>query len=142
MSDIRKQIRSKTVGAKSEFKSKKEEVNGVEIEVRQPSVAARGKIMQRSRDNEKTQQIARGKSSKDKNAKDVDTQDILSSLDYGKMQVWAVIMCSYVPDTDERVFDESDFDSLYNRPSGGFIDRLSTIAMNLMNVEPEEDAKN
>lgn len=137
MTDLRKQIRNKTVGAKQEFKSQIEEVNGIKVEVRQPSVAERGKIMKKSRDNVKVEKTAKAK-----DAKNVGAQDLLSTLDYGKMQAWATIYCSYVPDTNEQVYEEQDFESLLNAPAGSYVDKLSTAAMNLMNVEAEEDAKN
>lgn len=137
MANIKEQIRSKTIGAKANFRKEIVEVNDIKVEVRQPSVSERGKIMKRSRDSEKVETAAKGKK-----AKDVGAEDVLSSLDYGKMQAWATIYCSYVPETDEKVYEEQDFEALLNRPAGGFVDKLSTAAMNLMNVQAEEDAKN
>jgi len=137
MEDLRKQIRSKTIGAKATFKTEIIEYDDVKIEVRQPSVATRAQMMKRSRDTSKVRSRASGK-----DAREVDAEDVLSTLDYGKMQAWACIYCAYVPGTDETVYEEQDFSGLLNQPSGGFVDKISEAAMNLMNVTPKEDAKN
>lgn len=133
MSDLRDKIRSKTVGAKTKFANETLEIDGVEVEVRQPSVKTRSVLMKMSRDPKKA---------KGMDTDNISADDVLSSLNYGKMQVLSVIYCTYVPGTDELVFDESDYDALINQPAGGFVDDISTVAMNLMNAKPEEDAKN
>lgn len=137
MEEIRKKIRGATIGRKAEFKRKSVKVNGVEVDVEQPSVASRAQIMKRSRDSNKVAKTAKGK-----DREEIGAQDVLSSLDYGKMQAWATIYCAKVPDSDDMVYSEEDFDALLNRPAGGFVDKLSQAAMELMNVDAEEDAKN
>lgn len=132
MSDIRSKIRSNTIGKASKFASEVIEINGEEIEVRQPSVKTRSILMKKSRET----------TSNKVEVGDVSAEDVLQSIDYGKMQVLSVIYCTFVPGTDERVFSEEDYDALINQPAGGFVDDISTVAMDLMNAKPEEEAKN
>lgn len=146
MSELRDQIRAKTVGQSVHFATKMVEHEGMEIEVRQPTVAARSAIMKKSRDSDavarQAQTAARKAQTDGDQVDEVDAQDVLSTIDYGKMQVWAAIQCAYVPGTDERLYSEEDFKALINQPTGSFVDKISTAAMNLMNVQPENDAKN
>jgi len=132
MSDLRNTIRSNTIGKKSKFASKLVDVGEDKVEVRQPSVKTRSILMKKSR-GVKSSKIEVG---------EVSAEDVLQSIDYGKMQVLAVIYCTFVPDTEERIFTESDYEALINQPAGGFVDDISTVAMDLMNTKPEEDAKN
>lgn len=132
MSDLKDKIRSITIGKTSHFAKEIMEIDGVEIEVRQPSVKTRSILMKKSRDT----------SGSNIEGSDVSAEDILQSIDYGKMQVLSVIYCTFVPGTNENIFDESDYKALINQPAGGFVDDISTVAMDLMNAKPEEDAKN
>jgi len=131
MSDLRNKIRSNTLGKTSKFASKLMMIGDVEVEIRQPSVGTRSILMKKSRDTKSSEINA-----------DVSAADVLDSIDYGKMQVLSVIYCTFVPNTDERVFDEQDYKALINQPAGGFVDDISAIAMELMNAEPEAEAKN
>jgi hypothetical protein len=92
------------------------EYSGVEVEVRVPTVGARGAIFKAS-----------GISGGD-----------MSRADFGKMQVSAVIACTYYKGTSQRVFQDTDYDELMNQPSGGVFDLLANAAINLLNVK--EDA--
>jgi len=123
MSELRKQLRSLTAGAKVEFKKESIEWEGQSFEIRQPSVAIKSKIMQKSRIS-------------------LDEEDKAASMDFGAMQIWSVIYCTYVPGTEELVFEEVDEATLSSKPSGSFVDKFAAIAMKLMNVEPDEAAKN
>jgi|SRR6056297_941726 len=131
MSDLRNKIRSNTLGKTSKFASKLMMIGDVEVEIRQPSVGTRSILMKKSRDTKSSEINA-----------DVSAADVLDSIDYGKMQVLSVIYCTFVPNTDERVFDEQDYKALINQPAGGFVDDISAIAMEFMNAEPEAEAKN
>ncbi len=120
-------LRAATVGSTKNFASEKVEWNGNEFEIRQPSVAKKSKIMSKCRIP-----LSEGDES----------EFTTASLDYGEMQVWSVIYCTFDPETGERIFEEDDYPNLREQPSGGFVDRFSSVAMRLMNVQPEEDAKN
>jgi hypothetical protein len=54
--------------------------------------------------------------------------------------VWSVISNTYVPDTSDKVFDESDYDIMIKQNSGSFVDKFGAEIAELMNVE--EGAKN
>lgn len=131
-SNVRKELRNTTVGKEPEFKKEIEKWNGKEFEIRQPSVSQKSKIMSKCR-------ISIPEEEQDsENVGGVTTAD----FDYGEMQIWSVIYCTYVPDTDQRVFEENDKEMLAKQPSGSFVDQFGATAMRLMNVEPEEDRKN
>ena len=55
--------------------------------------------------------------------------------------VWSVIHNTYVPNTDELVFDELDYDSLVDNPTGGFVDEFSEVAARLVNVDTASKKK-
>ena len=120
--DIRKKLRSVTVGAKKQFKSEKIEWQGETFEVRQPSVAQRAEIM--------------------KNAQTINADDQQISVDYAKMQVWSVICCTYVPGEDGPIFTAGDYENLAAMPAGGFVDKFASLATRLMNADVEEISKN
>lgn len=122
---LRDQLRGATVGKKPEFRHEIVKVGDHEFEVRQPSVATRSKMIKKCN-------VKVGGS----------MDDAVEKLDYSALQVWSVIYCTFVPGTDERVFEDGDFNHLQNQPAGGFVDELGQAAMKLMNVDPEEDAKN
>ena len=132
MGNLRDKIRSNTIGKESKFASKKLEIGEDVVEIRQPSVKTRSILMRKSRET-RSSKVEVG---------EVSAEDILQSIDYGKMQVLSAIYCTFVPGTDERIFEKEDYDALINQPAGGFVDDISTIAMDLMNAKPEEDAKN
>lgn len=106
-------IRNKTLGAKSIFKSKIVTYEGEEIEIKQPSVKDRMSMFNNS--------------SKDGN------------VDPLRFQILAMIELCYVPGTGEKVFEMADYDSIINSPTNSFVDVLSTEAVKMMNVESEGD---
>ena len=110
---IRDQIRSATIGEKSEFKSKIVKYNGVEVEIRQPSVKSRKDIMAKAMTDNGT-------------------------VDFAEFLTFAVLFNTYVPDTNELVFEDTDYDALMAKPTGGFLDKFGSDAAELMNVEDGE----
>jgi len=102
-------IRSRTVGGKKNFKTEIVTVDGEEIEVRQLSVRDRLDVYNRSSKN--------------------------GVLDPLQFQIWAVIATCYVPGTKERLFEDTDYDSLIDQPTGSFVDQLSEAAINMLNAE-------
>lgn len=120
---LKDKLRAKTVGAKKEFRQEEVLFNGETFIVKQPNVAQRAYILSKSK-----VQSAMGKDDPDK-------------MDIGELMVWATIHCTYTPD-NEKVFDESDYESLISQPAGGFVDVFGGTATRLMNVDSEETAKN
>ena len=114
---VRDKLRSKTVGAPKNFKSTTVEIDGEEFEIRQPSVKERMDIFNHS--------------SKDGG---------VNALDF---QLWSVIRTCYVPGTNERVFEDSDYSVLADQPAGSFLDKLGEAAMTMLNLEekPTSDSK-
>lgn len=114
MSDL-KSIRAALLGAKVEFASKEVTVCGIKVEVRQPSVKSRRDLFKRA--------------------------TIDGVMDSSEFMVWAVIYNTYVPNTEERVFEDTDYEALVERPVGGFMDQISESAAEMMNVEEGVEAK-
>lgn len=102
-------LRSKTVGGAKKFRSKIVTVDGEDIEVRQLSVRDRLDVYNRSTKN--------------------------GVLDPLQFQIWSIIATCYVPDTREKLFDDADYDSLMEQPTGGFVDQLSEAAIDMLNAE-------
>ena len=113
----RDKLRAQTLGAKTKFVSKVVEYKGGKYELRQPSLAARRDIFARCGNPD-------------------GTIDMMTSL------VWMVIYCTYVPDTDEAVYDESDFDGLMAKPTGSFVDTFGEMLSQLMNADVTTAKKN
>lgn len=117
---LRDKLRSKTVGAKKQFKSEIVEWDGEQYEIRQPSVGQRGRILQAAK---------------------VQTGDA-EKMDLAKLQVMATVCCTYVPGEDTPVFEEADIEALMELPAGSFVDEFAQVALRFMNVDAEEAAKN
>lgn len=114
---LRDQIRAATLGQTAEFKKEIVKYNGVDVEIRQPSNKSRKAIMAKSM-----------------------TED--GKVDFADFMAYAVIENTYVPDTDELVFEATDYDVMLSKPTGGFMDRFGTTTSELMNVEEGEEGKN
>jgi hypothetical protein len=136
VSSKRDALREKALAGR-EAKAVLVEFEGEQYEIRAPSVRARNKIL------EKAGAYA---AAADKSGK--------KQVDAAALQVAAVIACTYAPRTEEeirqgvepeRVFDDSDFEVLVNKPAGDITDALGEVAIKLVNVSAEkvrEDAKN
>jgi len=121
----REEIRQASIGTKRDFKREIVECDGVTYEVRQPSVRGKTEIFQKAR------------------VPDARTEEeMLNKIDPVTIQIYAVINCTYVPGTDERVFTDEDFELLEGQPSGSFVDVIGEVAMGLINKKPADDAKN
>lgn len=110
-----KDIRNALIGKSPDFKSEKVEVGDQEIEVKQLTVGDRNKLIE--------------------NCKGTNGVDGL------KLQVHAVIMTAYDPESGEKVFGPGDYDTLIQQPSGGFVDTLSTVAFRVLGISGEEDTE-
>jgi hypothetical protein len=102
-------IRSKTVGSAKIFKKEIVTVDGEQIEVRQLSVGDRKKVLARSSKNGE-----------------------VDPLDF---QIWAIISTCYVPETEEKLFEDTDYNVLSEQPTGGFVDELSKVAVSMLSME-------
>lgn len=115
---LRDKIRTATVGAKKRYSSEIVDFNEVQIEVRQLSISDRKDYMSKAIDT-KTQ-----------------VADIL------KLQVHSVIASSYVPGTDEKVFEDTDYDVISDCISGGYADVLWEAIQRLSNFTVNDAKKN
>lgn len=115
----RDELRSITVGKKPAFAKEIVEWEGKKFEIRQPSIRSRRELR-----------------SKATSVKDGDVV-----VDFFNFLIWAVIENTFVPDTDEKVFEETDYDLLMDFPTGGFMDTFGEVAAKLLNVEVETKKK-
>lgn len=109
-------IRAATLGQNVPFKKEVVNYNGVDVEIRQPSHKSRRELFKKCTDES-------GK------------VDMLAFLAY------AVILNTYVPGTEETVFEESDFEVMVAKPAGGFLDKYGSVAASLLNVEEDIESK-
>ena len=107
-------IRKATLGQKQNFKSDIVMCNGVEIEIKQLTIFERNKL------------------SMDSVNKETNTLDIIS------YQINSIIYCCYVPNTEEKVFDDTDKEVLKNSVSGGFADQLWEKIQELHYIKTDE----
>ena len=112
----REAARSDIIGSKSKFAKKTVEYKGKQYDIRQPSLRARRKVMRQCSDS-------------------------TGAIDMMAAIVWMAIYNTYLAGTDELVFDEGDFDALMEEPTGGFIDEISILASEMMNVTAVTDGK-
>ncbi len=88
------------------------------VEVRQPTMRQRGKILAKA-----------GATSK------AEDQDLSA------MVVHAAVACSFFPGTNVSCFDPHEAERLMQLPAGCYVDQLGNRALKLMNVEAPEAAK-
>jgi hypothetical protein len=118
---LRDILRNAVLGAKPNFKTSVVEVDGQKYEIRQPTNKQRSVIMKSSRvENSKGEKEA---------------DDLMLTLN-------AIIALTYVPDTEEKVFEPTDYDMLSSLPAGGITDKLGNKAIQmLLNVGEDEVGK-
>jgi DNA-binding protein YbaB len=118
MSEARDRLRQKTLGSSVVESSMKVEWDGDTYEVRSPSLAQQKRIRNASVD-----------------AKSGDSDDI-------KALVLGLIECIYVPDTNEKVFEKADVESLMERSTNGFVGVFMKALGKLSKVDIDETKKN
>lgn len=118
----RSALRDATVGTASVFKSKLVEFNGQQFEVREISPGARERVRQKAENQVLTK----------KNG----DQEFL--LDAAKYTAYLIIESTYVPGTQDQVFEAGDAKAILNSPSGGFYKALGDAASDLMSDANEE----
>jgi len=113
--EMRDRIRTKTVGAVKDFKGEIIDYEGEKIEFREPSERQRSAIHDRA--------VKKGE------------------VDTAEFAVWALICCTYVPETNVSVFTEADHDCLIEMPASQ-LDELKKVAVKYINVDREKLTKN
>lgn len=113
VSDVRKQLRDKIFTSdRAKPKSETLEFFGADVELRQPTI---GRIL---------------------DLRDAAKED----SKFAAMQM--IIEYTYVPGTNERVFDEADLDALLGMPFGEDMTRMHQAIAKLTNINVEGLAKN
>lgn len=103
-----------------EFGSELVKTNFGDVEVRQPSVDEKAKILKAAGVN-----VAG-----------------LSDSDITVLITYAAVACSYVPGTDVKIWDVTDLPAILEMPSNKDIDDLGEAAVRLMSVTAVAKAKN
>jgi hypothetical protein len=107
-----KDIRSATLGQQNKFRSEKVKHGSIEVEVRQLSYADRTALIEKCTKDDK--------------------------MDTLKLQVYAVIYTVVDPETGEKVFNEADYETMVQQPSGGYVDTFSKAAFKVLGLSAEE----
>ena len=63
-------------------------------------------------------------------------------INFADFMAYAVIENTYVPDTEELVFEPMDYEVMLSKPTGGFMDQFGEEASKLMNVEDGDEGPN
>ena len=113
----RDKIRSATLGKGNKLQSEIIQVNGVDIELKQPTVKVRNQLLYQA-------QTEQG---------DVDFNDFL---------LRGIIQCAYVPGTNELIYEDEDYETMEGKPVNDFVDDCSNAVMRLLNVTPGDVEKN
>jgi hypothetical protein len=118
--DTKSKIRAATVGKKKYFRSKIVEVEGVSIEIREPNKIIKQQIVEKSQEPTK------------KGSNDIP----INFLDW---KIWHIVECSFVPGTEDKIFDETDIPNLTGGPVGDFAGKLWDELEDI--ISAEEDVK-
>jgi hypothetical protein len=110
-------LRAATVGAKIELQSEIVEFKGLKYELRQPSLRERKQLRQKIFNEDGT-------------------------VDVFEAMIWLTIWQTYIPGTNERVFDEVDYEMFLNNPSGSFVDDFGTKIVMMSNLDLDNIRKN
>ena len=113
----KKEIKAKLFSAKDKFKREVVEIDGIEFEIRQPSVGQRRRMMEAAK------------------RKDGDT-------DQWVMISRSLIECVYMPNSNERMFDESDLIAFDQLPTGSWYDKLIEKMAVGLNVDTKKAEEN
>lgn len=113
------QIRALTLGSPNRFRTKTVEVNGTKIELRQPSVGVRSDLRRKV------------------------TAISQDGIDFNLFEflIYGAIECCFVPGTQERVFESTDYEAFRNCAPGGWFDDLCEEVSKILNIGKEEEEK-
>ena len=109
---LKNDLRSLTVGAKSEYRTIEIDYKGSKVVFKQPSLKQRKEIITKSIDKD-------------------------GNVDGVAMQVYSVIHLTHDSEGN-KVFDEADYDALMEKPAGSFVDTFAESAMSLLGKPDEE----
>lgn len=112
---LKDDLRKLTVGSKSEYKTIQIDFKGSVVVFKQPSLRQRKDIITKSVGEDR-------------------------EIDGVSMQVWSVIYLTHDSEGN-RVFDETDYDSLMEKPAGSFVDTFAESAMKLLGNMEEDEAE-
>ena len=115
---LRDELRAKTVGSACIFKSRIKEYNGVEVEIREPSVETWGLILEKARGSKG------------------------ETIKFSEYLLWTVIYCTFVPGTNLLLFEDTDYDGLKTKPKDSFVSEFNEIAQQLMELDTGVATKN
>lgn len=118
--ELKSKLRQATIGTTQHFEHKTVEFNGQKFDIRQPSIKARSQLRLRC----------------------TTTSNDGIEFDMFEFLVWSVIHNTYVPNTNDLVFDEADYDILVANPTGGFMDEFAEVAASLVNISVDNKKKN
>jgi len=110
----RDKIRAATVGNKTIVKSKIMTIEGVDIEIFAPTLEQSQFIESKIEADEK---------------------------DFTPRLLWTLIVLCKVPGTNERIFEEADYDTLMKKPAEGFIEKLYLGIRSLSTMDVVEEKK-
>ncbi|KKM97334.1 hypothetical protein LCGC14_1169220 [marine sediment metagenome] len=116
--ELRDKIRSKTVGSANIFKSKLINHDGVDIEIKEPSVETWGLILEKARGSDDT------------------------TIKFQKYMIWTVVYCCFVPGTDVLIFEDTDYESLSKKPKDSFVSDFHDMAQKLLELDTGTKVKN
>lgn len=109
-SSMRDKIRSATLGSQPQFKTKRVEINGAEVELRQPSIKDRREILNKCMNGDGT-------------------------VDMMEFQIRSIMHCARDPETGGMVFEEEDYDVIMSNPTHSWVDELGQAVQEVMNVD-------
>lgn len=132
LQSVRNLIRQRTIGAAKVFRRQEctltlpaptaddpDATAEVVVELMQPSVADRARL------------IEGAGLDADGNPKDV-----------AKLQAHAIVTCTVIPGTEQRVFDLADVEGVIGQPTGGWADQLWASIQKILNVSTKAAKKN
>ena len=114
---MRDKIRAATIGQSQSFRSEIVKVNDVEIEVRQLTIKERSDVVKTFTDQK-------------------------GDKDPLKMQIHEIIASCYVPNTNEKVFEDTDFEAMVSCYAGSYLDALYSSILELQTYSIEDAKKN
>jgi len=111
----RDSLRQAIFSGAPQFRSERVEIKGVTVEVRQPSIRMRRELFNQCMDGN-------------------------GNLDANEFLILSVLKSTFVPGTnDEHMFDEADYETIMNQPTGSWVDDLVEAMGRL--TSPESQGK-
>lgn len=103
------------------------EYNGAQLEVRQPTLKVKNAVHRTAKIDVDRDQLDEEKAKTG--------GKVSVNFDLGRMQIAAVIACTYFPGSDVKVFNDLDLPVLESALAGGGVDKLVAAAMRMLNVK-------